>query len=41
LKGGGDSGIERAVAIVFAKEGADVGIVYIKKPATNINRRKS
>src|ERR687898_731012 len=26
---GGDSGIGRAVAIVFAKEGADVSIVYL------------
>ncbi|WP_067932220.1 SDR family oxidoreductase [Alicyclobacillus kakegawensis] len=28
---GGDSGIGRAVAIVFAKEGADVGIVYLNE----------
>ncbi len=27
---GGDSGIGRAVAIAFAKEGADVAIVYLK-----------
>ena len=26
---GGDSGIGRAVAILFAKEGADVAIVYL------------
>ena len=28
---GGDSGIGRAVAIVFAKEGADVSIVYLNE----------
>ena len=28
---GGDSGIGRAVAILFAKEGADVAIVYLKE----------
>src|SRR6476469_8359509 len=27
---GGDSGIGRAVAILFAREGADVAIVYLK-----------
>src|SRR2546430_1916236 len=27
---GGDSGIGRAVAIAFAKEGADVAIIYLK-----------
>jgi NAD(P)-dependent dehydrogenase (short-subunit alcohol dehydrogenase family) len=30
---GGDSGIGRAVAIAFAKEGADVAIIYRKKEA--------
>jgi hypothetical protein len=28
---GGDSGIGRAVAIAFAKEGADVAIIYLKE----------
>ena len=28
---GGDSGIGRAVAILFAKEGADVAIIYLKE----------
>jgi NAD(P)-dependent dehydrogenase (short-subunit alcohol dehydrogenase family) len=30
---GGDSGIGRAVAVLFAKEGADVAIVYLKEDA--------
>lgn len=30
---GGDSGIGRAVAILFAREGADVGIVYLSEHA--------
>jgi NAD(P)-dependent dehydrogenase (short-subunit alcohol dehydrogenase family) len=30
---GGDSGIGRAVAIAFAKEGADVGVVYLNEHA--------
>ena len=28
---GGDSGIGRAVAIVYAKEGADVAVVYLNE----------
>lgn len=28
---GGDSGIGRAVAVAFAKEGADIGIVYLNE----------
>ena len=28
---GGDSGIGRAVAIAFAKEGADVSVVYLEE----------
>jgi NAD(P)-dependent dehydrogenase (short-subunit alcohol dehydrogenase family) len=37
---GGDSGIGRAVAIEFAKEGADVAIIYLeeKKDANESKR---
>lgn len=28
---GGDSGIGRAVAVLFAKEGADVAVVYLNE----------
>jgi FlaA1/EpsC-like NDP-sugar epimerase len=28
---GGDSGIGRSVAVMFAKEGADVALVYLKE----------
>jgi NAD(P)-dependent dehydrogenase (short-subunit alcohol dehydrogenase family) len=31
LIGGGDSGIGRAVAIAFAKEGANISIVYLNE----------
>ncbi|MEO6221222.1 MAG: NAD(P)-dependent oxidoreductase, partial [Ginsengibacter sp.] len=31
LISGGDSGIGRAVAILFAKEGADVSIIYLNE----------
>ncbi|NYT57589.1 SDR family NAD(P)-dependent oxidoreductase [Alcaligenaceae bacterium] len=30
---GGDSGIGRAVAVLFAREGADVAIVYLEEQA--------
>jgi NAD(P)-dependent dehydrogenase (short-subunit alcohol dehydrogenase family) len=45
---GGDSGIGRAVAVVFAKEGADVAIAYLEErddaahtasPVENAGRR--
>lgn len=32
---GGDSGIGRAVAVLFAREGADVGIVYLAEEETD------
>ncbi|PYJ88314.1 MAG: NAD(P)-dependent oxidoreductase, partial [Verrucomicrobia bacterium] len=28
---GGDSGIGRAVAVLYAKEGADIGVVYFNE----------
>ena len=31
---GGDSGIGRAVAVLFAREGADVAIAYLEKAKT-------
>ncbi len=33
---GGDSGIERAVAILFAREGADVAIVHFAEDPTDV-----
>jgi NAD(P)-dependent dehydrogenase (short-subunit alcohol dehydrogenase family) len=37
---GGDSGIGRAVAIAFAKEGADSAIVYLSEEEEDANRTK-
>ena len=37
---GGDSGIGRAVAIAFAKEGADVAIITLKRIATRRKRSR-
>ena len=37
---GGDSGIGRAVAIAFAKEGADVSVVYLEeRKDANVTKR--
>lgn len=36
---GGDSGIGRAVAVLFAKEGADIGIVYLS-PEERVDAQK-
>jgi hypothetical protein len=38
---GGDSGIGRALAILFAKEGADVAIVYLSKTPSGMAGRPS
>ncbi|MDZ4710611.1 MAG: SDR family oxidoreductase [Saprospiraceae bacterium] len=38
---GGDSGIGRAVAIAFAKEGADIAILYLKKEEKDAQRTAS
>lgn len=37
---GGDSGIGRAVAVLYAREGADVGIVYLPETAISTWRRQ-
>jgi NAD(P)-dependent dehydrogenase (short-subunit alcohol dehydrogenase family) len=40
---GGDSGIGRAVAILYAREGADVAIVYVpeeQSPRSSSSRRR-
>ena len=38
---GGDSGIGRAVAVLFAREGADVAIVYLESSTTTRRRRSA
>ena len=38
---GGDSGIGRAVAVLFAREGADVAITYLREEASDAQETKS
>jgi NAD(P)-dependent dehydrogenase (short-subunit alcohol dehydrogenase family) len=38
---GGDSGIGRAVAVLFAREGADVALVHLREEAGDANETKS
>src|SRR3954465_13810693 len=37
---GGDSGIGRAAAVLFAREGADVSIIYLKAEQTDAEETK-
>src|SRR5688572_7245637 len=37
---GGDSGIGRAVALLYAREGADVAIVYLEEEASDAEETK-
>ncbi|MGB3075041.1 MAG: SDR family NAD(P)-dependent oxidoreductase, partial [Chitinophagales bacterium] len=37
---GGDSGIGRAVAVLFAKEGADISIVYLNEKSDAIETKR-
>src|ERR1043166_5589677 len=38
---GGDSGIGRAVAVLFAREGADVAIVYLRVEQSDADETKA
>ena len=38
---GGDSGIGRSVAVLFAREGADVAIVYLERTTTRTTPKTS
>src|SRR5438552_16791762 len=38
---GGDSGIGRGVAVLYAREGADVGIVYLPQEQSDAEETKS